>query len=127
VRLADWRRHDPLARGRIGGTGTDELDDIVVRAGIGDVHQRFGEGAEVHQVRMGIDEAGQDRRAVHVDLLGAPARDPDHRVAGAHRCDPPLAQDDRVGGCRRPVTDQHPTAHVDRVRHRVIRDFQFQL
>ena len=69
VRLADRRRHHPLAGCPGGRDRGDRGDDVVVVAGIGQVGQPGRRDTEVQQVRMGVDQPGHDPRAVEIDGL----------------------------------------------------------
>ena len=117
VRLADGRRHDPFAGGRDRGAPPDAGDDLVVRARVGDVDERFGEGAEVQRVRVRVDEPRHHRRSADVDLLGARAGDSLHRPASTRAHDPSVAHDQRLGGRRHAVAEEYPSAAVEGRRH----------
>ena len=118
---------DPLARrGRIGGTGTGRSRRYRRASGHRRcppaVRRRCRSASGADGYRRG--RAGSSRRARR------PARRPDQRsLTIASRVPTAATRPSRrttaLAGVVAPVTDQHPTAHVDRVRHRVIRDLQF--
>jgi hypothetical protein len=109
VRLADRRGHDPLSGRGVLRAGADALHDLRVRRRIGEVDERLGDGAEVQQVRVGVDETGKHGDSVEIDLerLASDCR-PDVVAVpnGDHAaiCEPDRLMSDRVTADHRAYT-----------------------
>lgn len=67
-----------------------------------------GTGRERVEVEVRIEEAGHDRRAAHVDPLGAGPGEGSHLGAAAHGHHPPITHRDRLRHRAAGVEGQHP-------------------
>jgi hypothetical protein len=112
VGVSDRRGHDPVAWRRVAGLGGDARDDVGVVDRVAEVDQGLGQDAEVHEVRMCVDQAGQHRRTLDVDLAGAIARGRLDLGLGADRDDLPLGlvEADRLANLTSGVTGDHRAA-----------------
>jgi hypothetical protein len=96
VRLAHRSCHDPLARRCPGCLRRDPRHHILMVDRVREVDERLGEHPEMHQVRVGVHQIGQDRRPFDVDEPRAGPRRGTDIVEGTEYCHATIADGERL-------------------------------